>query len=291
MPKDVSFYRSLISLYDLIVNQSIVKGNLYLSSGTRIDTDECMCVTAEGLVKLVVPKETYNRLGVVGKRSTYASETWIITIDVFAPHWKPGKAGYERTMAMLSRLKPFVILSTCEIKGALEVEKLLPSLELYSMFNVQVPQWKVADQDRDETLVMKDVLTWSGAVSCRLFDLVGGSREQQPAPSEFVSSYHIAGCYDYALDNAECVTQLTCTGLLQSEHAFNVLNKVRQHVKEQSLPWAVLIGRGFENAPVAWGDNEHSKFLSGDYLYAFYVQPDDVYWGFVQSGQYDNLPI
>lgn len=50
-------------------------GQLYaLSANTRIDVDNCVCITPAGILHLSVTKDTYLRLGIEGKLSAFAKK-------------------------------------------------------------------------------------------------------------------------------------------------------------------------------------------------------------------------
>lgn len=50
-------------------------GQFYgLSADTRIDVDNSICITPEGIFHLSVTKDTYHRLGIEGKLSTFAKK-------------------------------------------------------------------------------------------------------------------------------------------------------------------------------------------------------------------------
>lgn len=50
-------------------------GQFYgLSVNTRIDTDNCVCISPEGIFYLSVTKDTYHRLGIEGKLSSFGKK-------------------------------------------------------------------------------------------------------------------------------------------------------------------------------------------------------------------------
>lgn len=62
-------------VYSIFVLFIFFSGQFYSSSvDTRIDVDDCVCVTPEGLLHLSVTKDIYHRLGLEGKLSAFATK-------------------------------------------------------------------------------------------------------------------------------------------------------------------------------------------------------------------------
>lgn len=76
--------------------------------------------------------------------------------------------------------------------------------------------------------------------------------------------------------------------MISSQHCLKVLTGLRELMKKNECDWAVFLVRGFEDAPFSWGGREHGY---GENVYAFYIFPDDDYYGFIIVGENDDLPI
>jgi len=69
-----------------------------ISLGTWIDSGNVACITPHGKLVLAVDKETYQQLGLVGKKSRFKSfqNRWLIWVDMKAHYFEPHKKYYQR---------------------------------------------------------------------------------------------------------------------------------------------------------------------------------------------------
>lgn len=120
------------------------EGFYALSIGDRIDQHNACCILPTGKMILSVDKDTYEQLGLTGKKSAFSSRLKAnrfskclsaftctlrqphtlhrsyqkdITIDLTAPSFKPGKKNYDRVRWCLTdRVSPVQMLA-CYYKG------------------------------------------------------------------------------------------------------------------------------------------------------------------------------
>lgn len=106
-----------ISLFldPVFAHSYIHNGSLVALSAGRLDVDDVFCLDGHGTLHLSLTRDTYQSLGLEGRKSkmTHTSsgragdrrsggvERWTVRIDLKDQSFKPGKAGYTRTLASL----------------------------------------------------------------------------------------------------------------------------------------------------------------------------------------------
>ncbi|KAG1683583.1 Ribonuclease P protein subunit p40 [Nymphon striatum] len=231
----------------LFIECYIKKGKFICKSvGTRIDRDDCMCVTPNGHLILNLRRQTFLQLGLPAKanKAKYLkyNDRRIVDIDLTTDYCTPGTKFYKRLEWCLTERiglnfdmliswiphdgkidssSPIVYLANKGYKGRL----CQPKNHVNQIYSEQVP---VIDKDNYEQSV--------------------------ESTSDFVSSYNIPE------PNSSMGQILTCEtyGFFDSEYINKCLSTLKNVVlTRKTIPWAAIIVHGFDDSPISWKDSNH----------------------------------
>ncbi|XP_015108974.1 ribonuclease P protein subunit p40 isoform X2 [Diachasma alloeum] len=250
------------------VEAFVKKGELtLLSINTRIDLENCICVTPKGQLVLSLKVEDYQRLGIEGKQSYFdrsRSSRFVVQVDLREETFTPGKKNYERVRKCLEE----------NLEGVFDVifiweppEKNVCPSSAAAWFHQKGYKVSLCRQRHSERLehncripsVGPDCdderfLEWLGIFS------IGGDVINED-PENYVNSY-IPPCPNAPKGD---LLYAEWTGFFSRKRLEKIYKKLENYVDH--TPWLSLHVQGFADSPVSWGLKEHSFHTDGDNSY------------------------
>lgn len=262
----VKFYRGKETPIKLLE----LEGWSFLSEGTRVQLDDSIAICAAGEVIVSLSKETHEKAGLDGNKSRYNQRIWRSVVDL-------KKDSRKRLCAALERLPPFAVVAchadaTKELQAPFQSKSLTLDSRAFSVESLEF--------SGDVKEEMNDALQYVGAVMSGVL-----LRQDQSQMKDFISDY----AFPFKLGENNVKSQTMCfSGMISAQQCLIALGKVRHLIKENECEWAAVTVRGFDDAPISWGQREHG---SGENLTMFFFKKNDDYFGYVISGENDELPI
>ncbi|XP_049950542.1 ribonuclease P protein subunit p40-like isoform X2 [Schistocerca serialis cubense] len=283
--EDCAYYRIFAVPAVELINRNFLdafvrRGELtLLSHNTRIDVDDSIAVTPNGLLILSLNKGTYQQLGLEGRQSFFQrdSDRYIINLDIKASNFGPGNKNYERVFWCLKNcfnvkfgivlawdppvenICPSSVAAYFDDKGY-NVHQCHPHFSKRISYNVPVPP--VTARKEDESSEYCDVLEWLGAFS------VGVDLNLEPR-EDFLSTYSVPdGCKLIGQ-----VAYVSWQGFFTKKPILKLLQILRKYTEERrNLCWTSMNVQGFLDSPVTWGLKEQGFFTSGDNHYTLFLK-------------------
>ncbi|CAH0557493.1 unnamed protein product [Brassicogethes aeneus] len=251
-----------------------------LSVNTRIDCDTCVCITPTGHLILNVDKETFQTLGLEGKVSHFHSKVksrYFIDIDLTKENFLPGNPFYERVKFSLSKLPDISIVLTWKppkdeicpssianhLSKKYTVKQCSLKHDTQIVYSVKVPDINLENCNEEDIV---DFVEWLGMVALDVnFD-------------DFVDDHHkeYLNSYQTPTPNIHTgqVRVLQWRGMFTFNAVEQLIEEARKYIKSEGKPWAAIYVQGFSDSPVAWSNNEHHYFMSGDNGYIIIIKDD-----------------
>ncbi|XP_011314803.1 ribonuclease P protein subunit p40 isoform X2 [Fopius arisanus] len=250
----------------------VKKGELtLLSINTRIDLENCICVTPKGQLVLSLRAEDYQKLGIEGKGSYFdrvKNSRYVVQVDLKKEAFTPGKRNYERVRKCLeenleqvfdviviweapeTNLCPSSVAAWFHQKGY----KVSLCRQRYSkrlVCDCRIPS--VSPDCNDEKFI-----EWLGIIS------IGGDVKNED-PENYMNSY-ISPCPNASRGD---VFFAEWRGFFSRKRLEGIYKKLQDYVEHSSASssWLSLHVQGFADSPVSWGLKEHSFYTDGDNSY------------------------
>ncbi|XP_049801518.1 ribonuclease P protein subunit p40-like isoform X3 [Schistocerca nitens] len=283
--EDCAYYRILAVPAVELINRNFLdafvrRGELtLLSDNTRIDVDDSIAVTPNGLLILSLNKGTYQQLGLEGRLSFFQrdSDRYIINLDLKASNFGPGTKNYERVFWCLKNcfnvkfdillawdppvenICPSSVAAYFDDKGYI-VHQCHPHFSKRISYNVPVPP--VTARKEEESSEYCDVLEWLGAFS------VGVDLDLEPR-EDFLSTYSVPdGCKLIGQ-----VAYVSWQGFFTKKPILKLLGILRKYTEERrNLCWTSMNVQGFLDSPITWSLKEQGFFTSGDNHYTLFLK-------------------
>lgn len=271
------------------------KGHLYMMShGTKIDTEDCIAILPSGKLIMNLTKDTYERLGLEGKKSQFhniRNDRYVVVINMLDPSFVPGKNYYERVKwSFTNRLNLCYnmlvswIPHNCDISSSIsayfEMNDLLSvpvglkcKTNTYTDLPFPVINSKEPN-DSVESCDYEELFDWLGSVSC---DCINSDD-----PDGFLPLYKIS---DQVLKH--CV-MYQAQGFILPQTIQKLLYELKDIVSDENIPFGALTVHGFNDTPVTWEAREHGFQTNGDNLYTYVMFPDGTYWCYTAVGALDT---
>ncbi|KAI8899064.1 ribonuclease P 40kDa subunit-domain-containing protein [Globomyces pollinis-pini] len=232
-----------------------------LSNHSAMLTDDVVALLPNGSLILSVCKDTYETLGLTGKKSKLSKNHFVITINLMDMEFKSGSKLYDRVQwcfeNTFTQLVQFQLYSIDPEQKSREIQfdshivytKLTPEMNVNELDDIVIPdlqQFNFTSLD-DGTSVL-DLLEWVG-MAC-----INGQRirlNDQPDP--FVAIYDTL---DHNI-SLQSLCHYSIKGFLTTDLITN-LNLI------QCNPLTVLSCRGFAHSPVSRQSKEHGAGVGGE---------------------------
>ncbi|XP_031627936.1 ribonuclease P protein subunit p40 isoform X2 [Contarinia nasturtii] len=285
----------------------VKRGQFYGTSvDTRIDVDNCVCITPEGIFCLSVTKDTYHRLGIEGKLSAFAKKhrnRYTIEINLKSSDIATTTKYYARLQTALSNesLGTFKMRFTWEPPREKDEKRAICPSSIAKYFtdlgyDVQLNQTEcktsveyglkvpILGSETDELVDLNgqskfyaspdELVEYAGmlALSCNL------------ESSEYLNTWSFTG-HTVAVGNAFVVR---LKGLFTCNLVKMLFKKLRAYVNENvEIPWISLYVHGDPHSPVSFGGAEHSFTTTGDNSYVLFVSSNSkcLYYEFLSSNK------
>ncbi|GAB1600724.1 ribonuclease P protein subunit p40-like [Argonauta hians] len=272
------------------------RGHLYMMShGTNIDTQDCIALLPTGKLVLNVTKDTYESLGLDGKKSEFVKHghnKYVVTLSLLDANFVSGKKFYERVKwCFTDRLNLKFNMLACWIPP--EDDILSSSLaEYFKQHNYQTVAVGLKNESKTKSGLKVPIVTggqphssiescdfqeffdWLGSVSSDCQDDVDEDCQYSftPTPNDIVAS-----CLNY-----------TIKGFILPQTIQKILIELRTIVTKYNLKWSAMTIHGYTDSPVTWEMREHGFQYNGDNLYTYVIFPEDVYWLYTAVGSLDT---
>eukprot|EP00124_Ichthyophonus_hoferi_P001475 Ihof_evm18s77 gene=Ihof_evmTU18s77 len=251
------------------VNDFVKKGQLYaLSYNTPIDRGNAIAV-ATGHLVMAVTKDTYEELGLDGKKNPFEKDTrYDITVDMTTNNFKAGRPLFDRVQWCLTdRLSltfPFLMqwLPESEPTETKKLTNQFPGLQSHIIKTTatEINDLPLPDINTNEVMELDEVseafYEWLGIISC--------GADWTPCEADgFTSTY----CCDLPTSSPTPVSvRSTSKGFIVGPQVLNLLHSVRDWILSQptGVPYVVLSVWGFDDTPISWGLESHGYFMGGE---------------------------
>jgi len=273
-----------------------------LSTGTKIDTDDCVAISPSGRLVLHLTIDTYQELGLDSVPQTHQQKKnniFQVRINLNSDSFKPGKKGYEKVLDCLkNRLgdkfdfliswipqDPEICSSSIAVYFSdlcQRVDRADPVLSSRTLTNLALPRVEAADPDGNNLgCHFLDVFEWMGAVTC-------GVDISESDPESYISSYT---CPSPQIESSR-VCVLRVSGFIPAHAVLQLVKCLRdmkmsapqpQLIFNHSAPPPVFLTiHGATDSPLV-GQESHDVYMSGCHLRSFVMFPDDKYWLYTAS--------
>ncbi|XP_014778332.1 ribonuclease P protein subunit p40 [Octopus bimaculoides] len=271
------------------------KGQLYMMShGTNIDTQDCIALLPPGKLVLNVTKDTYESLGLDGKRSKFIKHghnKFVVTIPLLDPNFVSGKKFYERVKwCFTDRLNLKFNMLACWIPPDDDI--LSSSLaEYFKQNNYRTVTAGLKKESKTRTGLKVPIVAssqpHSSIESCdfqEFFDWLGSVSSDCQDHVDEDCHMSFTPTPNYTVDSLN----YNVKGFILPQTIQKILVELRTIVTQYSLKWSAMTIHGFTDAPVTWEMREHGFQYNGDNLYTYVVFPDDIYWLYTAVGSLDT---
>ncbi|KAK9465365.1 ribonuclease P 40kDa subunit-domain-containing protein [Lipomyces arxii] len=303
------YYHTTTSLGSFLKSEYLdpfIKQNncLVLSLGS-IDRDDVYCIY-DGVLRLSLRKETFERAGLQGKLSSYSKSRYIVQFDLRRPSMVLGNKAFDRLVwatenSPLRQPVQFLVRTYLAAKSSSSLPELPVALNavpyeptcLISHYsdevivpplypNKSVLQFKASKYHSVDRRIRSEyavevlkegllhILEWTALLSVES-ERIQASNQIDP----LLSTYQV-----FADDNDDendpkrrsCkVTKIAIEGFLGVDMVYDMFKSLQDRLP--MISWAVFTVNGFEDAPVSWKSDEHSFLISGDNDYAIVIRP------------------
>ncbi|XP_062285543.1 ribonuclease P protein subunit p40 [Scomber scombrus] len=282
-----------LPLYELLdkhfLETAVYQGSVYgLSYRSRIDQENCVCLTPNGRLSLSLDKDSYELLGFEGKPSKFNHRTtsrYVVSVDLTDSCMAPGGRGYQRLLKGLTsrlRLQVDFLLSH---PGGGALQSLLsrydwsehpPEVSVRSLSHLSCPALLTSDLQSCDP---HSLLEWLGAVDADV--------SCENSSSSFLSTLV---CPEPSRTASQSLSVSVC-GLLLPKDVLRLVQELRCYL-EQSLQvsWVALTVHGFTDSPVSWGHSEHGVVTGGENFYTLLLFQDQTYQLHLSTGAPHTCP-
>ncbi|XP_023028957.1 ribonuclease P protein subunit p40 isoform X2 [Leptinotarsa decemlineata] len=260
-----------LSLSDLVdvrfISSFVRSGKLtLLSLDKRIDCDNCIGLTPNGQLHLNLTKETYESLGIDGTVSHFVQKLksrYIVTIDLAEDKLLHNKKKLAKLKSRLQSFENFTVLVSWQpptedvcpssiakylADSGYKVKECRPAFNEKTV-TCEIPSIDLSSIDRNEA---SEFAEWLGMVS------LGGSLS--PDLDDYLSSY-VAPSVSGRTETIKC---LQWRGFFTSSDVSRLIEGVMFGCNPLATTWTSVYVQGFDDCPVAWGNEEQHYFTNGD---------------------------
>ncbi|KAJ3009646.1 Ribonuclease P protein subunit p40 [Thoreauomyces humboldtii] len=249
-----------------------------LQRDARLDTGDVIAVLPSGILIMNLTKDTYQTLGLVGKKA-FCGQRFEIRLDLAEPGFKNGSKGFDRVAwcfsHTLTRTFEFILASVdlqtglardIDFPPSAAYTRNVPSTSIDPLSDLIVPMIPPAsfpphvpsfDTDMDAEQWRSDAIDlfeWFGMVTCDVPRISAVQGTVDPF-------YSVYSCPE---PNAiGTLTRVRGRGFLPPTEITSVLDKVGGDVREGRVPWAAVMVWGYRDAPIGWRDREHGWSTGG----------------------------
>ncbi|KAL2743489.1 ribonuclease P protein subunit p40-like [Vespula maculifrons] len=259
------------------IDAFIKKGELtLLTIGNKIDLCNTMAVTPTGVLIISLVRDDFQRLGLEGNASYFDYKTntrKVVTINLTAEHFIPGKKNYERVKTALENHLNLIfdVILIWEPPD----EKMCPS-SVAAWFHERGYTVSLCRQKlsyKTEYRVNIPILT-DAFNNTTFFEWLGFFSISGEIKNENTSKY--VSTYECPKPNilVDQVKYLQYTGFFSNRRIMQIFNAIREYLlTENNLPWCSFHVQGFLDSPVSWDLKEHTFFTDGDNSYTILFFP------------------
>lgn len=248
------------------INNFVIKGELTaLTISTRIDCDNCVCITPCGKLILSLTKDSYGSLGLQGTQSHFTKNTkdrYVVTVDLRGRQLVENRKNSEVPQC-LRKLGRFTFIAIWEPPSAQvcpsSLAKYFNELGFEVILCVNTQQYQVQKdvkvpvvryEDEEEVI---DVVEWLGMVTMKCPESYCNTfLSSYTTPSPFVTVPSI-GTHQFR-------------GFFTPKRIVKFINALKNAFKDQ---WFSIYVQGFSDSPINWHFNEHHYYTNGDNSYVF----------------------
>ncbi|KAK9345347.1 ribonuclease P 40kDa subunit-domain-containing protein [Lipomyces starkeyi] len=289
------------------MNQYIKKDNCLVLSLAEIDTEDVYCIY-DGILRLSLRKETYERMGLQGKSSRFSKSRFYVERNLRSPNFLPGHKGFDKLVkaadnSPLRHPVPFLI---CVFSSA-DPSSSVPPLpdyfkataypQLYNFAHIPnpviVPQLSprnsaiklaepsyhpISKKDKEDYAneVIREgllhILEWTSLLGLES-ERVQYRRMIDPLLSTY-SVFHDEDAEGTMNPQTQKAAKICIEGFLTSKMTKQIFDDLLIYLPATS--WAAMTVYGFQDAPVSWASDEHSYLIGGENDYTIVIRPEEL---------------
>ncbi|EMR08258.1 hypothetical protein PNEG_03425 [Pneumocystis murina B123] len=257
-------------LKEEVLNKLIKTEILCALSMNNIDMDDVVCVN-KGKIILSLTKETYEKVGLVGKPSAFSRKCprWNVILDMRGTAMKKGKKGFDRILWSFENVlqKKFSFrmsaLNENDIKILEEVvgsSSCFANFEKHESGKILCPSFSYprhVDYPGIDRIIQAEWATeiyeWLGLVSLGSERLNTGFNDDP---------YSLP--YNLSNSSEDEIIRFLWSGMISCSWILDLWVFLR-NLKD--IDWISLTVNGFEDSPISWENYEHGYFFGGENTY------------------------
>ncbi|XP_034039511.1 ribonuclease P protein subunit p40 [Thalassophryne amazonica] len=279
-----------LPLYQLLdehfLKTAVYQGSVYgLSYGCRLDEDNCVALLPHGGLVLSLDKDSFELLGLEGKRSQFSRRTssrYVVCVNLTDSGMVPGGRGYQRLLTGLKSRVPLEMdfLLSHRPGGGSALQELLsrhewtehrPEVHRRTLTHLLCPTPESCDAH--------SFLDWLGAVDADV--------SCHNLSSDFLSTFV---CPEPQMSLTQALN-ISITGFLSREDIHRLIQELRRYLElPRPVSWVALTVHGFTDSPVSWADTEHGVLQGGENFYSLLLFRDHTYRHHMAASAYDGCP-
>ncbi|KAK0043118.1 ribonuclease P protein subunit p40 [Biomphalaria pfeifferi] len=276
------------------VQAFVKKGAINLMSVNRkLDTDDSVVITPNGVLLLSLTKDTFQQLGLEAVKQTPTQrkqDIYVVKINLLHKSFRPGKKGYNRTLWCLKDRLDLVM--DCLVSWEPHDEKLCSSsvgvyfvdkcdkVERFDLkqtthqyTSLQCPKIDSNHPTGSEIgCNFRDFFEWLGAIACNIPTNESGD--------PYISTW---ACPEPNTNIPRCCL-FQATGMITAQAIVRLWKSLRHHTAQTHNYPVCLTLHGFPDSIMKNKHEFNNFYIAGDNLYTFVLLPENCCWLYKASG-------
>jgi len=277
-----SYYVANIPLGSLLEEDFInkyIKNEQFVafSFKQRLDNDDVFAI-ADGKLYMNLTKDTYTSLGLVGKSSEIPinkQNRFVVEINLIESSFNSKGKLYKHVQWCMTHTLTdkyqFLLYSSKEITLD-DIKKYNIKKENTTHKNILIPSLKYITQPTKLSPIWcshaTDIFEWLGMLACQSKRVLGDYRVEP-----YYSVYKPPTPF-----KPGNIQSISFTGFIPKSFVKSAIEKLREIIIKEKLPWSSIIIWGFNDAPITWNKKEHGYLMNGenDSAYLIFGTEDQV---------------
>jgi len=229
----------------------------------RLDNDDVFAIV-DGKLYMNLTKDTYTRLGLVGKSSEIPinkQNRFVVEINLIENSYNSNGKLYKHVQwcmeHTLTNKYQFLLYSSKEITLD-DIKKYDIKKDETIHKNILIPSLKHITQPTKLSPIWcshaTDIFEWLGMLACQSKRVLGDYR---------VDPYYSVYKPPTPFKPGD-VQSITFVGFIPASFIKASIKILREIIIKEKLPWASIIIWGFDDAPITWNKKEHGYLMSGE---------------------------
>ncbi|KYR00540.1 RNase P protein subunit [Tieghemostelium lacteum] len=290
--KENLFYYQIECTLDLLLEDNFIKeyikgGGFYgISQFNFIDSGNVVAFIPDGKIVLSLEKDTYQQLGLVGKKSSIRNNNrYIVTLDTH--DFQSTSKNYQHIITCLRDRISTINLIVYSLdpkslklraiqfpKGVLSKVHQMKPTQFFKKYRIPLPPKPIQPEFKSSQKEIREsqLMEWNellGYISC---DIEWQLESTDEDPSSKVS---------------ECFVG-TLNGFISNHVALDLVSKMKEWIDEGWIEYGCINLLGFTDTPISWKNIEHGYDLAAENDNSIVILPKGEYWISSFSSSIDN---